>query len=88
MCIRDSVKVVDTIQVNTELEGVDALVTDIPGYCLCVSPADCVTVLLYDTRKKVVAAIHAGWRGTCLLYTSFIKKVIYQTFRWPKLCNR
>lgn len=60
----DHVKVVDTIQVNTELEGVDALVTDIPGYCLCVSTADCVPVLLYDTRKKVVAAIHAGWRGT------------------------
>ena len=50
----DHVKVVDTIQVNTELEGVDALVTDIPGYCLCVSTADCVPVLLYDTRKKVV----------------------------------
>ena len=47
MCIRD--------RVNTELEGVDALVTDIPGYCLCVSTADCVPVLLYDTRKKVVA---------------------------------
>ncbi len=60
----DHVKVVDTIHVNTELEGVDALVTDIPGYCLCVSTADCVPVLLYDTRKKVVAAIHAGWRGT------------------------
>ena len=42
----DHVKVVDTIQVNTELEGVDALVTDIPGYCLCVSPAACVPVLL------------------------------------------
>ena len=61
----DHVKVVDTIQVNTELEGVDALVTDIPGYCLCVSTADCVPVLLYDTRKKVVAAIHRrmAWYG-------------------------
>ena len=49
---------------NTELEEVDALVTDIPGYCLCVSTADCVPVLLYDPQKKVVAAIHAGWRGT------------------------
>lgn len=46
------------------LEGVDALVTDIPGYCLCISTADCVPVLCYDTRHKVVAAIHAGWRGT------------------------
>lgn len=49
---------------NTELEEVDALVTDIPGYCLCVSTADCVPVLLYDSQNKAVAAIHAGWRGT------------------------
>ena len=62
----DHVKVVDTTYMNkdTELEGVDALVTDIPGYCLCVSTADCVPVLLYDSQKKVIAAIHAGWRGT------------------------
>ena len=46
------------------LEGVDALVTDLPGYCLCVSTADCVPVLCYDMCHKVVAAIHAGWRGT------------------------
>ena len=37
----DRVKVVDAIDVNrdTGLEGVDALVTDIPGYCLCVAIA-------------------------------------------------
>lgn len=46
------------------LEGVDALVTDMPGYCLCVSTADCIPVLLYDRKRLVVAAIHAGWRGT------------------------
>lgn len=46
------------------LEGIDALVTDLPRYCLCVSTADCVPVLLYDARRQVVAAIHAGWRGT------------------------
>lgn len=62
----DCVKVVDAAYVggNVELEGVDALVTDMPGYCLCVSTADCVPVLLYDTCNRVVAAIHAGWRGT------------------------
>lgn len=60
----DHVEVVDTAHVNIEPEGVDALVTDIPGYCLCVSTADCIPVLLYDTQKKAVAAIHAGWRGT------------------------
>ncbi len=46
------------------LEGVDALVTDVPGVCLCVSTADCVPVLLYDLCRKVVAVAHAGWRGT------------------------
>lgn len=46
------------------LHGVDALITCIPGYCLCVSTADCVPVLLYDRKNGVVAAVHAGWRGT------------------------
>lgn len=46
------------------LEGVDALVSDCPGVCLCISTADCIPVLCYDTKHKVIAAIHAGWRGT------------------------
>ena len=46
------------------LEGVDAIVSDCRGICLCISTADCIPVLCYDTRKQVVAAIHAGWRGT------------------------
>lgn len=49
---------------NTSLEGIDALVTQLPGYCLCISTADCVPVLLYDKRTRSIAAIHAGWRGT------------------------
>lgn len=46
------------------LDGIDALVTAKPGYCICVSTADCVPVLLYDKKLQVVAAVHAGWRGT------------------------
>lgn len=46
------------------LEGVDALVTDVSGLCICVSTADCIPVLCYDVHHQVVAAIHAGWRGT------------------------
>lgn len=46
------------------LEGVDALVTDRPGFCLCISTADCIPLLFFDTRLHVVAAAHAGWRGT------------------------
>ena len=46
------------------LEGIDAVITDVSGLCLCVSTADCIPVLLYDERNKCIAAIHAGWRGT------------------------
>jgi YfiH family protein len=44
--------------------GWDALVTDQPGVMVVVRTADCVPVLVYDRRRKAVAAIHAGWRGT------------------------
>ncbi|WP_303924110.1 peptidoglycan editing factor PgeF [Draconibacterium sediminis] len=42
----------------------DALVTNQAGLCLCVQTADCVPVLLFDPEAKVIAAVHAGWRGT------------------------
>jgi len=45
------------------LEG-DGLITDVPGVMLGVGTADCVPVLLADVSKRVVAAFHAGWRGT------------------------
>ena len=47
-----------------QLEGVDALMTNIPGVCIGVSTADCIPVLLFDPIKRIAAAIHAGWRGT------------------------
>jgi YfiH family protein len=42
----------------------DALITKQPGLLLAVQTADCVPILLADTRRNVVAAVHAGWRGT------------------------
>lgn len=42
----------------------DALITATPGLLIAVQTADCVPILLADTRNHVVAAIHAGWRGT------------------------
>lgn len=47
------------------LEG-DALATDTPNLLLTVSTADCLPVLLFDPQRKVVSAIHAGWRGSVL----------------------
>jgi YfiH family protein len=42
----------------------DASVTNRPGLLLGVQTADCVPILLVDPKKRAVAAIHAGWRGT------------------------
>lgn len=45
------------------LQG-DGLITGLPGLLLGIQTADCVPVLVADTRQRVVAAFHAGWRGT------------------------
>ena len=42
----------------------DALFTREPSILLAVQTADCVPILLADTKRHAVAAIHAGWRGT------------------------
>lgn len=47
-----------------QLHGVDALVTACREVCIGVTTADCVPILLYCPQQQVIAAIHAGWRGT------------------------
>ncbi len=42
----------------------DACVTDKPEVALCIKTADCVPVLLIDVKRRVIGAVHAGWRGT------------------------
>lgn len=44
----------------------DLLVTERDDAALAVRTADCVPILLVDPRRRVVAAVHAGWRGTAL----------------------
>lgn len=45
------------------LQG-DGLVTAEPGLMIGVQTADCVPVLIADTKTRAVGAFHAGWRGT------------------------
>jgi polyphenol oxidase len=42
----------------------DGLITSIPGVVLAVQTADCLPVILADTKRRAVGAFHAGWRGT------------------------
>lgn len=51
----------------------DAMITDKHGLALAVSVADCTPILIYDKYKKVIAAVHSGWRGT---YQKILLKTI------------
>lgn len=54
----------------------DALVSNLENVLVGVKTADCVPILLGDTKTKAFAAIHAGWRGTVSSITNnTIKKM-------------
>ena len=44
----------------------DALLTGLPGVVLTVLTADCVPILLHDPVRRLVGAVHAGWKGSRL----------------------
>ena len=51
----------ETLDGQPELDG---FCTDARGLTLCVKVADCIPILLCDKDAGVIAALHAGWRGT------------------------
>jgi polyphenol oxidase len=51
---------------DREIEGYDALITNLQNCALMVQLADCQGILLHDPVKEVIAAIHNGWRGSVL----------------------
>ena len=57
---------------SADLPG-DGLVTNTPGLLLGIQTADCLPVLLVDAKRRVVGAVHAGWRGTL---ANIVKKAV------------
>ncbi|MEW6771212.1 MAG: peptidoglycan editing factor PgeF [Bacillota bacterium] len=55
------------LEQGTALPATDGLVTSTPGLALLAFFADCVPVVLADTRRRAVGVAHAGWRGTLKL---------------------
>jgi polyphenol oxidase len=58
----DIMRLFDAVPAET-CQG-DGSATNRPGLLLAIQTADCVPILLVDPKKRAIAAVHAGWRGT------------------------
>jgi polyphenol oxidase len=63
---------------NEQLVG-DGLITRTPGVLLAIQTADCVPVILVDTKQRAVGVFHAGWRGTV---KRIVEKGVGEMRRW------
>ncbi len=58
----------------------DALVTARKDILLTISVADCVPVLLFDSKRRIACAIHAGWRGTASNISGEVVRYIVENY--------
>ena len=65
---------------DTAISATDAMVTATPNICLMVLQADCVPLLFFDLKKKVIGVAHAGWKGTVLMVAQNMVKVLKEKF--------
>ena len=56
------------------------LVTDSPDKTLMLRYADCTPVLLADTKRSVIGAVHAGWRGSAVRAAGAAVEALQQRF--------
>ena len=51
----------------------DGLITNSRGVGIGILTADCAPVLFFDHKKKIIGAVHAGWKGA---YKKIVKKMV------------
>ncbi len=65
-------------KITNRSKEVDAIITNKKNFPIAILTADCVPILIYDNKKNMIAAIHAGWKGA---YKGIIKNVINFMFK-------
>lgn len=68
------------VLLNSDIQGIDALVTNERNIALVTLYADCVPIFILDPNKKVIALAHAGWKGTVLKIGSKVIKTMIEEF--------
>ncbi len=51
-------------QVPEQTLAGDGLITQMPNIIIGIQTADCIPIILVDTKRKAIGVFHAGWRGT------------------------
>ncbi|MHB8482439.1 MAG: peptidoglycan editing factor PgeF [Nitrospiria bacterium] len=59
----------------------DGMVTAHPNLALTVYSADCLPLLFFEPGKKVIAAVHAGWKGSLLNICGVMVKKVVQDYQ-------
>lgn len=63
-----------------DLQGIDAMVTNLRNFAIGARTADCVPILLYDPENKAIAAVHSGWRGTVKKISQKVIRLMGETY--------
>lgn len=65
---------------SREALNYDAIVTNRTNLAICIKTADCVPVFMVDRVKKVIAVVHAGWRGSALGITAKVVRLMQNSY--------
>ena len=70
-------KVVEIKKYNFKKKiNADAMITKMSGFAIGVLTADCVPIIIYDVKNKIIGCVHAGWKGAFSgIINNTIKKI-------------